>query len=200
VDGSLLARSLNELGSVLSTALSEPSFGERWRFRRHRHRCVRSLLCDYGAAHWETIRVIVMLVCPSLAAPMSALTCLLTRSLGLVPRCWSSHLCSGSHTQMERVSSTELRPVPSAGLHKLSREDMSHAWRLLDCSARFHRKASGSFGSLGNEEARTAVVPKKALSMLLRAMSRMQGVDGRSVDVCRGCTLVAVLTCRGLML
>ena len=59
---------------------------------------------------------------------------------------------------------------------------------------------SGSFGSLGYEEARTIVVTRKALRLLVRALSHMQGIDGSSVDVCRGPTLGAIVTCRGLVL
>jgi len=36
--------------------------------------------------------------------------------------------------------------------------------------------------------------------MLIRAMSHMQGIDGCSVDMCRGPTLGAIVTCRGLVL
>jgi len=36
--------------------------------------------------------------------------------------------------------------------------------------------------------------------MLIRALRHMQGIDGRSVDICRGPTLGAIVTCRGLVL
>jgi len=64
-----------------------------------------------------------MLVCLSLAIRVSAVTFLLAQSLEWVLRCSRSHLCSGSDNQKDWVSSTELRPVPSAGLHKLSPVD-----------------------------------------------------------------------------
>ena len=156
--------SLNELGSDLS----ERSFGERWRSCRRRHRRARSIVsCDRGAAPWKTIGETVMLFCPSLAARVSALTCLLHQSLGWVSRCSSSHLCSGSHTRKERC-----RPLGCVRFHRPAytswvREDRSHAWRFLDCSERLLREASGSSGSLMNEEARTVVVPRKALSILV---------------------------------
>ena len=114
-------RSLKWLGSVLATALTEPFFWERWLPCRNCRCHTRSLIwCDCGDAPWETIGETVMLVCPFLAARVSALACPLARSLDWVPRCSSSHVCSGSDIWKERVSSTELRPVPSAGLHKLS--------------------------------------------------------------------------------
>ena len=59
---------------------------------------------------------------------------------------------------------------------------------------------SGSFGSFGIEEARTIVATRKALRLLVRALSHMQGIDGSSVDICRGPTLGAIVTCRGLVL
>ena len=107
-----------------------------------------------------------MLVCSSLSA---ALICLLARSLGSAPRCSSSHLCSESDIQMEGARpTTELRPVPSAGLYILS------------------RGASGSLWCI--EQVRTAVVVRQALGMLLRAVCYVQGIDGSSVSVCRGST------------
>jgi len=105
--------SLNCLGSFVSTASTEPSFRELWlpcRNRRHARSLVSS---DYSDALCETIGVTVMLVCLSSAIRVSALAFLLARG-----RC--SHLCSGSDIRRKRVSSTELRPFPSASLHKLS--------------------------------------------------------------------------------
>ena len=108
---------LNCLGSFVSTASTEPFFGERWLPCRNRRRHARSLVSsDYSDALRET----VMLVCLSLAFRVSALAFLLARSLDRVPRCSRSHLCSVSDTRKERVLSTELRLFPSAGLHKLS--------------------------------------------------------------------------------
>ena len=122
VHGLLLAYcscSLNCLGSFVSTASTEPSFGELRLSCRNRRRHARSLVSsDYGDALRET----VMLVCLSLAFRVSALAFLLARSLDRVPRCSLSHLCSVSDTWKERVSSTEPCPFSSAGLHKLSPE------------------------------------------------------------------------------
>jgi len=72
--------------------------------------------------------------------------------------------------------------------------------RFLDGSEQLPSDESGSFGSLGYEEARTIVVTRKALRLLVRALSHMQGIDGCSVDVCRGPTLGAIVTCRRLVL
>jgi len=109
--------SLNCLGSFVSTASTEPFFGELQLPCRNRRRHARSFASsDYGDALWET----VMLVCLSSAIRVSALAYLLAQSLNWVLRCSRSHLCSESDIQKERVSSTELCPFPSAGLHKLS--------------------------------------------------------------------------------
>ena len=126
-------RSLKWLGSVLATALTEPFFWERWLPCRNCRCHTRSLIwCDCGDAPWETIGETVMLVCPFLAARVSALTCPLARSLDWVPRCSSSHVCSGSDIWKERVSSTELRPVPSTGLHKLSPGSETYARHIRE--------------------------------------------------------------------
>jgi len=126
-------RSLKWLGSVLATALTEPFFGEQLLPYPDRRRHTRTLvLCDSGDALWETIGETVMLVCPSSSARMSALTCLLAQSLDWVARCSRSHLCSGSDIWKERVSSTELRPVPSTGLHKLSPGSETYARHIRE--------------------------------------------------------------------
>ena len=86
----------------MSTASTEPSFGERWLPCRNRRRHSRSLVSsDYGDALWETIGETVMLVCLSSAARVSALAFLLARSLDWVPRYSRSHLCSGSDIRKE---------------------------------------------------------------------------------------------------
>jgi len=104
----------NELGSTRGTVLTEHSSGER----RPSCRRSRSLgSCDLDVAPCETLGETVMLVCPSLSV---ALTCRLARSLGSAPRCSSSRLCSESDIQMAGAPSTQLRKVPSAGLHMLS--------------------------------------------------------------------------------
>jgi len=109
--------SLSCLGSFVSTASTEPFFGERRLPCRNRRRHARSLVSsDYSDALRET----VMLVCLSLAFRVSALAFLLAHSLNWVLRCSRSHLGSGSDIRRKRVSSTELCPFPSAGLHKLS--------------------------------------------------------------------------------
>ena len=77
---------------------------------------------------------------------------------------------------------------------------MSHGWRFLDGSEQLPREASGSFGSLGYKEAWTVVITRKALSMLVRVLSHMQGIDGSSVDVCQSPTLGVIVTCRELLL
>ena len=105
------------LGSFVSTASAEPFFWERWLPCRNRRRHARSLVSsDYSDALRET----VMLVCLSLAFRVSALALLLAQSLDWVPRCSRSHLGSVTDNLKGRVSSTELCPFPSAGLHKLS--------------------------------------------------------------------------------
>ena len=113
VHGLLLAYcscSLNCLGSFVSTASTEPSFGERWLPCRNRRRHARSLVSsDYG----EAVRETVMLVCLSWAIRVSALAFLLAQSLDWVLRCSHSHLCSVTDNRKERL-------FPSADLHKLS--------------------------------------------------------------------------------
>jgi len=120
VHGLLLAYcpcSLSCLGSFVSTASTEPFFGELRLPCRNRRRHAQSFASsDYGDALRET----VMLVCLSSVIRVSALAFLLAQSLDWVLRCSRSHLCSVSDTRKERVSSTELCPFPSAGLHKLS--------------------------------------------------------------------------------
>jgi len=115
-----------------------------------------------------------MLVCPSLSARLTSLTCLLAQSLGSAQRRLTSHLDSESEIQMEGAPSTELHQVPSADLHRLSPGDGCHVWRLLNCSARLLVEASGSLRRLGNKEARTAVIVRQALGMLRRARHRRE--------------------------
>jgi len=101
--------SLNCLGSFVSTASTEPFFGELRLPCRNRRRHARSFASsDYSDALWEAFGETVMLVCLSLAVRVSALAFLLARSLNWVLRCSRSHLCSESDIRKERVSSTEL--------------------------------------------------------------------------------------------
>ena len=106
-----------------------------------------------------------MLVYPSLSV---ALTCLLARSLGSAPRCSSSHLCSESDVQMVGAPSTELRPVPSAGLHVLS----PGRWESCLASPQLLGTIAWS-GERLPREYRTAVVVRQALGMLRRARCYM---------------------------
>ena len=78
------------------------------------------------------------------------------------------------------------------------RRHKSHVRRFIDYSERLHQKVSGSFRRI--EEARTTVVTRRALNMLIRAQWHMQGINGCSLDICRGPTLCAIVTCRGLAL
>ena len=86
----LFVCSLSPFGSVPSITLTEPFFGEQWPPCRNRRHRARSLVCSgCGTAPSETIGETVMLVCPSLAVQVSALTCLLVQPLDSV----HSHLC-----------------------------------------------------------------------------------------------------------
>jgi len=69
----------------------------------------RAWLCSVNCVDWaSSFGEPVMLVGLFLTTLVSALTCLLARSSRWVPMCSSSLLCSGFHTRMGLVSSTEL--------------------------------------------------------------------------------------------